>query len=223
MCLMPSLLSRHRLSLFLPSPLFLSLSVFHQIYELTKIDRWFLYKLENIAMLKMALPKFTIKSIAEPAMLVLKSNGFSDVQIATGLSCTELEVRKYRKDAGITPFVKQVDTLAAEFPAATNYLYMTYSASEHDVEFDMHGIMVLGCGAYCIGSSVEFDWAAVSCVRTLRDAKKRSIVVNYNPETVSTDYDECDRLYFEELSFETQSLPSWYVRVLPIQHNFLAF
>ena len=102
----------------------------------------------------------------------------------------------------VTPCVKQIDTLAAEFPAQTNYLYCSYNAEDDDLEFDEHGIMVLGCGAYRIGSSVEFDWSAVSCNRTLKQLGKRSIMVNYNPETVSTDYDECDRLYFEELSLE---------------------
>lgn len=173
-----------------------------KIHSLTKIDRWFLSKLQNIAQLKMNLSRFTLPSLSPAAMRVLKTNGFSDKQIASGVGATELEVRQTRQKYGITPFVKQVDTLAAEYPASTNYLYVTYSGSEHDVSFDVKGIMVLGCGAYCIGSSVEFDWAAVSCVRALREAKKKTVVVNYNPETVSTDYDECDRLYFEELSFE---------------------
>ena len=115
---------------------------------------------------------------------------------------TDLQVRQHRQSLGLTPFVKQIDTLSAEFPAQTNYLYMTYNACEHDLAFDSAGVMVLGCGAYRIGSSCEFDWCAVSCLRTLRAQGFQSVMVNFNPETVSTDYDECDRLYFEELSFE---------------------
>jgi len=135
-------------------------------------------------------------------MLFSKQLGFSDKHLAKLLQSNEIEVRKVRTDLGVVPFVKQVDTLAGEFPAQTNYLYMTYHGTEHDVVFDEHGVMVLGCGAYRIGSSVEFDWCAVSAIRTLRSAKVKTIMVNYNPETVSTDYDECDRLYFEELSWE---------------------
>jgi carbamoyl-phosphate synthase large subunit len=131
-----------------------------------------------------------------------KRMGFSDPQIADVVKSTEDIVRAHRKSLGITPFVKRIDTLAAEFPAHTNYLYTTYNASEHDVKFDEHGTMVLGSGVYRIGSSVEFDWCAVTCARKLRDMGKRTIMINYNPETVSTDFDEADRLYFEELSFE---------------------
>lgn len=131
-----------------------------------------------------------------------KCMGFSDSQIADLVTSTEDVVRAHRKSLGITPFVKRIDTLAAEYPAHTNYLYTTYNASEHDVEFDEHGTMVLGSGVYRIGSSVEFDWCAVTCARKLRDMGKRTIMINYNPETVSTDFDEADRLYFEELGFE---------------------
>lgn len=131
-----------------------------------------------------------------------KRMGFADIQIADLVSATEDQVRAYRKSLGITPFVKRIDTLAAEFPAHTNYLYTTYNASEHDVDFNEHGTMVLGSGVYRIGSSVEFDWCAVTCARKLRDMGKRTIMINYNPETVSTDFDEADRLYFEELGYE---------------------
>lgn len=139
-----------------------------------------------------------------PAQVVrqCKLYGFSDKQIARLVGVPELAVRAYRQSLGIKPFVKQIDTLAAEFPSSTNYLYMTYQGIEHDLDFNEHGVMVLGCGAYRIGSSCEFDWCAVNCLRALRRQGFKNIMVNYNPETVSTDYDECDRLYFEELSFE---------------------
>ena len=255
-----------------------------KLYQLTKIDRWFLCKLRNVMVLEKQLETFS-KSIHNdlsklnligdnyikienelkilnvlkehvPKSLVkqCKESGFSDLQISRVLKLnSEWIVRSLRKSYFITPFVKQIDTLAAEFPAMTNYLYVTYNGSEHDLDFDEHGIMVLGCGAYRIGSSCEFDWCAVSAVRSLKQisehlgnpadgnvrapaaarkqerkssgfnsphnsnqnqnfnqngkigkSKKQisSIVVNYNPETVSTDFDECDRLYFEELSFE---------------------
>lgn len=152
----------------------------------------------------------TIHNIDPELMKRAKQMGFSDSQIADLVStnaentpCTEDIVRAARKSYGITPFVKRIDTLAAEYPAYTNYLYTTYNASEHDVEFDEHGVMVLGSGVYRIGSSVEFDWCAVTCARKLRGGMgKRTIMINYNPETVSTDFDEADRLYFEELGFE---------------------
>jgi len=174
-----------------------------RIWELTKIDRWFLCKLRNIVVMEKLLtigPELSM--ITRESMFNAKRIGLSDKQIGRVLGNTELEVRTKRKALGVVPVVKQIDTLAAEFPAATNYLYMTYSGKHHDLTFDDHGTMVLGCGAYRIGSSCEFDWCAVSAIRTLRDMNVKSIVVNYNPETVSTDYDECDRLYFEELSFE---------------------
>lgn len=132
-----------------------------------------------------------------------KQYGFSDRHLASCLQSTEIAIRRMRQEHAIHPFVKQIDTVAAEFPAYTNYLYMTYNAVEHDVEFDDHGVMVLGSGVYRIGSSVEFDWCAVRAIRTLRDQGIKTIMVNYNPETVSTDYDEADRLYFENISLET--------------------
>jgi len=135
-------------------------------------------------------------------MRTAKKQGFSDAQIANLVRSKEDAVRAHRKSQGITPFVKRIDTLAAEYPAHTNYLYTTYNAQTHDVEFDEHGTMVLGSGVYRIGSSVEFDWCAVTCARNLRDIGHRTIMVNYNPETVSTDYDEADRMYFEELGWE---------------------
>ena len=133
-----------------------------------------------------------------------KLNGFSDIQISETISggATEDDVRSKRIAAGIVPVTKQIDTLAAEFPADTNYLYMTYHGTENDVEPAGGGIMVLGSGAYRIGSSIEFDWCGVSAIRALRGMGYQATMVNYNPETVSTDYDECDRLYFEELTFE---------------------
>ena len=135
-------------------------------------------------------------------MMRAKCMGFGDSQIADILGSKEDVVRAARKSMGITPFVKRIDTLAAEYPAHTNYLYTTYNASEHDVDFNEHGTMVLGSGVYRIGSSVEFDWCAVTCARKLREMGKRTIMINYNPETVSTDFDEADRLYFEELGYE---------------------
>ena len=132
-----------------------------------------------------------------------KQIGFSDRQIAKMLNSNELAVRRLRVEAGISPFVKQIDTVAAEFPAYTNYLYTTYNASEHDVDFKDNGVMVLGSGVYRIGSSVEFDWCAVRAIRTLRENGFKTVMVNYNPETVSTDYDEADKLYFENISLET--------------------
>jgi len=129
--------------------------------------------------------------------------GFSDRHVAVCLSSNELALRRLRHEMGIVPFVKQIDTVAAEFPAYTNYLYMTYNAIEHDVQFQDRGIIVLGSGVYRIGSSVEFDWCAVRAIRTLRDQGLKTIMINYNPETVSTDYDEADRLYFENISQET--------------------
>ncbi|CAJ0888586.1 2076_t:CDS:2 [Entrophospora sp. SA101] len=145
-----------------------------------------------------------LENISKELLQEAKKKGFSDAQIASFLeeNVTEDQVRKARKDVGITPFVKRIDTLAAEFPAHTNYLYTTYNASTHDIDFNDHGSMVLGSGVYRIGSSVEFDWCGVSAIRALRDMGKKTVMVNYNPETVSTDFDECDRLYFEELSYE---------------------
>ena len=229
-----------------------------QVHDLTKIDKWFLAKLKNIAVMRAAVKlggslDALLRDNGRDRMRNLKMAGFSDRQIARycGLPCDvdgESRVREKRKALGVIPVVKQIDTLAAEFPAQTNYLYMTYSGDEDDLEraasstslapshrlsqvertrldspgdfqrraraystakaaetltmAKQRGVMVLGCGAYCIGSSVEFDWCAVSCVRQLRRDGFKSIIVNYNPETVSTDYDESDQLYFEELSLE---------------------
>jgi carbamoyl-phosphate synthase/aspartate carbamoyltransferase len=229
-----------------------------KVHELTKIDRWFLSKLNNIATMREACMKggsleALVRVNGRDRFRTLKMAGFSDRQIARycGLPSgvdSESRVRDKRKALGVVPCVKQIDTLAAEFPAQTNYLYVTYSGDHDDVPYSVHssqltpsyrfsllersrldspgdfqkraralstaeqshslqdakerGVMVLGCGAYCIGSSVEFDWCAVSCVRQLRKDGFKSIIVNYNPETVSTDYDESDQLYFEELSLE---------------------
>lgn len=144
----------------------------------------------------------SLENVDAELMKRAKSQGFSDSHIADLVSSKEDAVRAARKSFGITPFVKRIDTLAAEYPAHTNYLYTTYNASEHDVKFDEHGTMVLGSGVYRIGSSVEFDWCAVTCARKLREMGQRTIMINYNPETVSTDFDEADRLYFEELGYE---------------------
>ncbi len=162
-----------------------------------------MYKLENIVETHRALTVAgSVQAIDEELMRRAKRMGFADVHIASLVNSDEAAVRAHRKSLGVIPFVKRIDTLAAEFPAYTNYLYTTYNASEHDVEFDEHGTMVLGSGVYRIGSSVEFDWCAVTCARSLRDQGVRTIMVNYNPETVSTDFDEADRLYFEELGWE---------------------
>ncbi|KAG8124662.1 hypothetical protein E2320_019915, partial [Naja naja] len=141
-------------------------------------------------------------SVPEESLRRAKQIGFSDKQIGKCLGLSEAQSRELRIKKNIIPWVKQIDTLAGEYPAVTNYLYVTYNGQEHDVKFDDCGMMVLGCGPYHIGSSVEFDWCAVSCIRTLRQLSKKTVVVNCNPETVSTDFDECDRLYFEELSLE---------------------
>lgn len=144
-----------------------------------------------------------VSTISTELLQQAKQLGFSDRQLATCMGSSELAVRRLRQETGIFPFVKQIDTVAAEFPAFTNYLYTTYNAVEHDVTFKDRGVMVLGSGVYRIGSSVEFDWCAVRAIRTLREQGLRTIMVNYNPETVSTDYDEADRLYFENISLET--------------------
>jgi len=181
-----------------------------RIHELTKIDRWFLVKLKNIFDLKEALQKVdSLYALNDELLLRSKKAGFSDFQIARlvmkgDVTQNLLAVREHRKLRGILPSVKQIDTLAAEYPAQTNYLYLTYSGNEHDIEFsaDQRSVVVLGSGAYRIGSSVEFDWCSVNALKTVNDEGYRSIMINYNPETVSTDYDVCDRLYFDELSFE---------------------
>ncbi|BGP12659.1 hypothetical protein JCM10213_008796 [Rhodosporidiobolus nylandii] len=180
-----------------------------RIYDLTKIDKWFLYKLDNIVQVHRELRGLKgVSQISEDLMRKSKRMGFSDRQIADllvrdgGEVTDEFAVRAHRKSLKVTPFVKRIDTLAAEYPAHTNYLYTTYNASAHDIEFDDNGTMVLGSGVYRIGSSVEFDWCAVSCVRKVREMGKKTVMINYNPETVSTDFDEADRLYFEELGWE---------------------
>ncbi|KAL1919958.1 uncharacterized protein VTP21DRAFT_1890 [Calcarisporiella thermophila] len=173
-----------------------------RVWELTKIDKWFLNKLKYIVELEKTLNKYSHSSVPSSLLLNAKQMGFSDRQIAKCIGSNELAVRRMRQEAGVLPFVKQIDTVAAEFPAFTNYLYMTYNAVEHDVEFKDNGVMVLGSGVYRIGSSVEFDWCAVRAIRTLRDRGIKTVMVNYNPETVSTDYDEADRLYFENINVE---------------------
>ncbi|ODV79886.1 carbamoyl-phosphate synthase arginine-specific large chain [Suhomyces tanzawaensis NRRL Y-17324] len=174
-----------------------------QVHELSKIDKWFLHKLMNIVNMYRELESVeSLENINSDLMRRAKKLGFSDKQIGLCVGAKELEVRQARKDFGIIPFVKKIDTLAAEFPANTNYLYTTYNATSSDLEFNEQGTLVLGSGVYRIGSSVEFDWCAVSTARALRQAGRKTIMINYNPETVSTDFDEVDRLYFEELSLE---------------------
>jgi len=184
-----------------------------QIHDLTKIDKWFLQKLYNIIQTAGALESFSkITDIPDDLFRLAKVQGFSDFQIARAIFKDKMEdgerailqVRQDRKYRGILPVVKQIDTLAAEYPALTNYLYLTYSGTENDVQYvgDKHSIVVLGSGAYRIGSSVEFDWCGVQALNTIRKEGWRSVMINYNPETVSTDYDMCDRLYFDELTFE---------------------
>jgi carbamoyl-phosphate synthase/aspartate carbamoyltransferase len=173
-----------------------------KVHSMTNIDKWFLNRLMNIVIHDKRLAQYTASTVPEHLIRYAKQIGFSDKQIASAVKTTELSARKIRKDFGITPFVKQIDTVAAEFPCYTNYLYTTYNASENDVDFEDKGVMVLGSGVYRIGSSVEFDWCAVRCIRTLRSLGYKTVMVNYNPETVSTDYDEADRLYFENLTLE---------------------
>ena len=186
-----------------------------QVHELTKIDKWFLQKLMNIMRTSEELHSWgnNHKQITELPLELLKKakrQGFSDFQIARAIGYEGdmeegiLYVRNYRKSVGVLPVVKQIDTLAAEYPAQTNYLYLTYSGVANDVTYlgDHKSIVVLGSGAYRIGSSVEFDWCGVQALNTIRKEGWRSVMINYNPETVSTDYDMCDRLYFDELTFE---------------------
>ncbi|KAG4305399.1 hypothetical protein PORY_000955, partial [Pneumocystis oryctolagi] len=174
----------------------------NRISKLTKIDKWFLDRLMGLINLEKKIREYTQHNIPIELLFQAKRFGYSDRQLAKFLGSNELAIRKKRIDFGITPFVKQIDTVAAEFPAYTNYLYMTYNASEHDISFEDRGVMVLGSGVYRIGSSVEFDWCAVCAVRRVRERGVKTIMVNYNPETVSTDYDEADRLYFENISLE---------------------
>lgn len=185
-----------------------------QIHELTKIDKWFLQKLKHIIDIDEALKSCTSINVLDKTLLCnAKVYGFTDFQIARAVGLEDemanmhqamLVVRNLRKQYGILPVVKQIDTLAAEYPAQTNYLYMTYSGVSHDISYeqDKRSIVVLGSGAYRIGSSVEFDWCGVQALHTIRREGYRSVMINYNPETVSTDYDMCDRLYFDELTFE---------------------
>ena len=185
-----------------------------QIHDLTKIDKWFLYKLKHIIDIDEALKKCTSINVLDKELIrTAKVYGFTDFQIARAVGLENelhnmhkalLVVRNLRKSMGILPVVKQIDTLAAEYPAQTNYLYVTYAGVKSDIEFhnDKQSIIVLGSGAYRIGSSVEFDWCGVQALNTIRKQGYRSIMINYNPETVSTDYDMCDRLYFDELTFE---------------------
>ena len=184
-----------------------------RIHELTKIDKWFLCKLQNIINIEHSLEEYSaIESVPDSLLCEAKKRGFSDFQIArtvlkpaaSDMEQEIMQVRSWRKRRGITPFIKQIDTLAAEYPAQTNYLYVTYNGSSHDIDFPKDGrsVVVLGSGAYRIGSSVEFDWCSVNAAKTIRENGLRSIMINYNPETVSTDYDTCDRLYFDELTLE---------------------
>ncbi|CAK4030871.1 Carbamoyl-phosphate synthase arginine-specific large chain [Lecanosticta acicola] len=174
-----------------------------KVHDLSKIDKWFLYKIQNIVDCTHELQDIgSLFGVKKELMLKAKKLGFSDKQIAIAVNSSEDEVRARRKNFGIKPWVKKIDTLAAEFPADTNYLYTTYNASSHDVKFDDHGIIVLGSGVYRIGSSVEFDWCAVNATLSLKELGKKTAMINYNPETYSTDFDVPDRLYFEELSYE---------------------
>ncbi|QPG75165.1 Carbamoyl-phosphate synthase [Brettanomyces nanus] len=174
-----------------------------KVHDMTKIDLWFLYRLEFLIKFGHKIASYGGKeSLPLQVLRQAKQLGFEDRQIAKFLASNEVAIRRLRKDAGVLPFVKQIDTVAAEFPAFTNYLYITYNADESDVTFDDHGVMVLGSGVYRIGSSVEFDWCAVRAIRTLRENGYKTIMVNFNPETVSTDYDEADRLYFETIDLE---------------------
>ena len=182
-----------------------------QIYDLTKIDKWFLNKLMGIVNTHKEMRKYdNCEQMPLDLLKKAKVQGFSDVQVANALyknmdsEMAEDIVRAFRKSKGIVPCVKQIDTLAADYPAATNYLYLTYGGNFHDVQYqhDKNSVIVLGSGAYRIGSSVEFDWCSVNALQTIRNQGYRGVMINYNPETVSTDYDMCDRLYFDELTFE---------------------
>ncbi|MDR2915396.1 MAG: carbamoyl-phosphate synthase (glutamine-hydrolyzing) large subunit [Tannerella sp.] len=201
------------LRIFIISKAFRAGYTVDQIHDLTKIDKWFLYKLQNIIHTAEELEALSSINDNDGRYELIKRakiQGFSDFQIARAIWKDNMddkhhdEVRKCRKKLGITPVVKQIDTLAAEYPARTNYLYLTYSGTENDVKYlgDHRSIVVLGSGAYRIGSSVEFDWCGVQALNTIRKEGYRSVMINYNPETVSTDYDMCDRLYFDELTFE---------------------
>lgn len=174
-----------------------------KVNSLSKIDKWFLHKLQNLVdTIKEIEGIGSLAGIKHELMIKAKKQGFSDKQIAMYCGSSEAEVRKRRHQFNIRPWVKKIDTLAAEFPADTNYLYTTYNASSHDVTFDDHGTVILGSGVYRIGSSVEFDWCAVNATLSLKNMGKKTVMINYNPETYSTDFDVADKLYFEELSYE---------------------
>ena len=183
-----------------------------RIHQLTMIDRWFLEKLSNICKTEERLHHFTIQTLDRDLLMLAKRQGFSDFQVARAIGMMDQmdseeavkQMRAFRKRMGVLPVVKQIDTLAAEYPAKTNYLYLTYGGTENDIMPDSghRSIIVLGSGAYRIGSSVEFDWCGVQALHTIRRNGYQSVMINYNPETVSTDYDMCDRLYFDELTFE---------------------
>ncbi len=184
-----------------------------QIHDLTKIDKWFLQKLKHIIDIDEKLKSVNVNTLSKELLRTAKVCGFTDFQIARAIGLENeignmhkamMVVRSLRKNYGILPVVKQIDTLAAEYPAQTNYLYVTYAGVASDIQFvnDKRSVIVLGSGAYRIGSSVEFDWCGVQALNTIRREGYRSIMINYNPETVSTDYDMCDRLYFDELTFE---------------------
>jgi carbamoyl-phosphate synthase large subunit len=174
-----------------------------KINQLSKVDPWFLYKMKNIVELEKSIKQYKIKQLPLTLIKEAKQKGFSDLQIAILTNSKELDVRRRRKKLGVVPYIKQIDTLAAEYPAKTNYLYLTYNGCKDDLIFtEKKQVIVLGGGPYRIGSSVEFDWCCVNSVITLRNLNYETIMINYNPETVSTDYDICDKLYFDELSFE---------------------
>jgi len=179
-----------------------------RLYELTKIDKWFLYKLKYIVEIAREVEQYnTLEEFPTELFREAKLRGFSDHQIEKLIfkkSLSDDTVRNNRIGRGIKPVVKQIDTLSAEYPAQTNYLYLTYNGTANDVRYlgDHRSVIVLGSGAYRIGSSVEFDWCSVNALNTIRKEGYRSVMINYNPETVSTDYDMCDRLYFDELSYE---------------------
>lgn len=174
-----------------------------EIYRLSKVNQWFLYKMKNIVDTKRRVQQYRLKELPIHLFKEAKQRGFSDIQIAILTQSDELTVREQRKKLGVIPYVKQIDTLAAEYPAKTNYLYLTYNGEEDDLNFkEKNQVVVLGGGVYRVGSSVEFDWCCVNSINTLKELNYNTIMINYNPETVSTDYDICDKLYFDELTFE---------------------
>ncbi len=175
-----------------------------RIHRLTNIDRWFIDRLENIERTYRALEACkSLQEVGPELMLKAKREGFSDIQIGRVFHVAEAEVRELRHAMGMRPCIKQIDTLAAEFPAVTNYLYLTYNGDCSDITPEQGAVIVLGSGAYRIGSSVEFDWCGVNAAKTVRESGRQAVIINFNPETVSTDYDSCDRLYFDELSLES--------------------